>query len=73
MAKALPPGALAVSWNVSASQLGPFESVTSVQTQQAGANQVALAVCVFKNYSFNLRMVFNDKGQLVGTYASPSV
>ncbi len=66
MAKALPPGAIAASWNVSASQLGSFESVTSVQTQQAGAYQVAVAVCVFKNYSFNLRMVFNDKGQLVG-------
>jgi dienelactone hydrolase len=66
MAKALPPGALATSWNAGAGQLGPFESVTSVQTQSAGANQVAVAACAFKNYSFNLRMVFNDKGQLAG-------
>ena len=66
MARALPPGALATSWNASAGQLGPFESVTSVQTQQAGTSQVAVAACAFKNYSFNLRMVFNDKGQLVG-------
>ena len=64
MAKALPPGALGASWKGSAAQLGPFESVTSVQTQQAGANQVAVAACLFKNYSFTLRMVFNDKGQL---------
>src|SRR5262249_55338262 len=64
MAKALPSGALATSWKASAAQLGPFESVSSVQTQQGGANQVALAACVFKNYSLNLRMVFNDKGQL---------
>src|SRR5262245_24666325 len=66
MAKALPRGALATSWRASTAQLGPFESVSSVQTQQAGANQVAMAACVFKNYSLNLRMVFNDKGQLAG-------
>ena len=66
MAKALPPEALATSWNAGAGQLGPFESVTSVQTQSAGANQVAVAACAFKNYTFNLRMVFNDKGQLAG-------
>jgi dienelactone hydrolase len=66
LAKVLPPGALEKSWNTSASQLGPFESITSVQTQQAGTNQVAVAACVFKNYSLNLRMVFNDKGLLTG-------
>lgn len=66
MAKALPPGALAASWNASAGQLGPFEAVTSVQTQPAGTNQVAVAACAFKNYTFNLRLVFNDKGQLAG-------
>jgi dienelactone hydrolase len=66
MAKALPPGALATSWSAGAGQLGPFESVTSVQTQSAGANQVAVAACTFKNYTFTLRMVFNDKGQLAG-------
>ena len=66
LAKVLPPGALERSWNTSASQLGPFESITSVQTQQAGTNQVAVAACVFKNYSLNLRMVFNDKGLLTG-------
>lgn len=66
MAVALPPGALAASWNAGAGQLGPFEAVTSVTTQQVGANQVATAACAFKNYTFNLRLVFNDKGQLAG-------
>ncbi len=66
MAKLLAPGALGTSWKNSAQQLGPFESIASVQTQQIGTNQMAVAACVFKNYTLNLRVVFNEKGQLAG-------
>jgi hypothetical protein len=66
MAAALPPGALAASWNAGAAPLGPFEAVTSVTTQQVGASQISMAACAFKNYTFTLRLVFNDKGQLTG-------
>jgi hypothetical protein len=64
LSRTLPPGALAKSWAGSAAQLGPFESITGVQVQQAGTNHVAIATCAFKNYVVTLRMVFNDKGQL---------
>jgi uncharacterized protein len=66
MARALPAGALGASWANSARQLGPFESITSVQVDQAGTNHVATVACAFQNYTVTFRVVFNEAGQLAG-------
>ncbi len=71
LARALPPGALGTSWTASAKQLGPFETITSVQTQTSGTTMVAVATCTFQNFIVTFRMAFNDKGQLSGLASLP--
>ena len=66
MKVALPPGALAASWNAAAAQFGAFESVVEVHVQPAGANQLAIVSCRFAQYDVILRMAFNPAGELAG-------
>ena len=71
LAQALSPDKLAASWENVVAQLGPFQSITSVEVEEAGGLHIAFATCAFQRVNLTFRMGFNSKGQFAAFSSIP--
>jgi dienelactone hydrolase len=69
LAKDLPTQKLAASWESIITQLGPLQSVSSVELEDAGGMHIAFTTCVFQRLTLTLRIGFNSQGQFA-TFSS---
>src|ERR1700729_3152493 len=69
LAKDLPTQKLAASWESIITQLGPLQSVSSVEVEDAAGMHIAFTTCVFQRLTLTLRIGFNSQGQFA-TFSS---
>jgi uncharacterized protein len=69
LAKDLPTQKLAASWESIITQLGPLQSVTGVETEDAAGMHIAFVTCVFQRLTLTFRIGFNSQGQFA-TFSS---
>jgi uncharacterized protein len=69
LAKDLPTQKLAASWESIITQLGPLQSVTSVELEDVAGMHIAFTTCVFQRLTLTFRVGFNSQGQFA-TFSS---
>jgi dienelactone hydrolase len=69
LAQALPVDKLAASWEGLVTQLGPLQSVTGVEVEEAGGIHIAFTTCAFQRLTLTFRIGFNSKGEFA-TFSS---
>jgi uncharacterized membrane protein YhfC len=71
MRAALPPAKLATTWQNLIQQFGPFRQVTGTRIQRDSLYDAVLVTCQFERATVDLRVVFNQAGQISGFFAVP--
>jgi hypothetical protein len=71
MAQALPVEKLAASWNGVITQVGAFQSITSVEKEDASGNHIVFVTCAFERLTLTFRMVFDSQGKFAGFSSVP--
>jgi len=69
LAQALSAEKLATSWEGVVAQLGPFQSITSVEVEEAGGLHMVFVACAFQRMNLTFRVGFNSEGQFA-TFSS---
>jgi dienelactone hydrolase len=71
MAQALPADKLAASWNGVITQVGAFQSITSVEKEELAGNHIVFVTCAFEKLTLTFRMVFDSQGKFAGFSSVP--
>ena len=66
MAKALPPGKLQNTWNGLLQQVGDFEQILDVHTQEKEGYQVVFVTCSFAKGNLDVKVVYDSTGHIAG-------
>ena len=71
MTAALPVQKFAATWSAVEHQLGPLQTVESIQIQPEKGLQAALAVCRFERNRATVEVVFDDQRRVGGLFIKP--
>ena len=71
MKQALPPGRLKVAWESLIAQNGQFIRQSRTKTESIGAYQVVYVRCKFERARVDVKVVFNQSGQVSGLWFVP--
>jgi hypothetical protein len=71
MAQALPAEKLAASWDGVISQVGAFQTITSIEVEETGGYHTVFTTCAFERLTLTLRLAFNSQGEFAGFSSVP--
>jgi hypothetical protein len=72
MKSQLPPEKLEEIWKSTISQMGPFKQQMGLRTEKQADFDIVLITCEFENGCLDIKVVYNDKKQVVGLFFVPT-
>jgi dienelactone hydrolase len=72
LAQAFPQARLKETWLQLTSQVGPFQKVLACQAVERQENRIVTVSCQFEKSLIDLRVVFNQSGQIAGLNYQPA-
>jgi hypothetical protein len=68
----LPPEKLEETWKATIDQLGAFKKQIGLRTEKQADYDVVLVTCEFEKDCLDVKIVYNDKKQVVGLFLAPT-
>lgn len=73
MQSVLPAEKLAEAWTSLAAQVGSFKEQLAVRTEKIDAYDVVYVTCNFDRAKIDVKVVFNNAGQVAGLFFQPAM